>query len=123
MISLLGRFLRNVPEPSVTSIPGGIVSPPTPATHKVKKQTRDLIDELERMTLLNQAMWELIRDRLNLSDEDLERKVQEVDMRDGKRDGKMSVHPLRCPQCGRISNSRLKKCLYCGLEFKGDIFA
>ena len=29
---------------------------------------------------------------------------------------------LRCPKCGRVSNSRHRRCLYCGLEFQGDIF-
>lgn len=81
-----------------------------------------LRDEVERLALLNQALWELVQTRLKLTDADLEKKAQEVDLRDGMPDGKMSKHPLRCPKCGRVSNSKHKKCLYCGLEFQGDIF-
>lgn len=91
-------------------------------TNLIQSDVVCLRDEVERLSLLNQAMWELLRERLRLSDDDLEKKAQEVDMRDGKPDGKMSRHPLRCPQCGRVTNSRHKKCLYCGLEFQGDIF-
>jgi len=81
-----------------------------------------LRDEVERLALLNQALWELIKARLKLTDADLEKVAQQVDLRDGMADGKMSKHPLRCPKCGRVSNSRHKKCLYCGLLFEGDIF-
>lgn len=82
----------------------------------------ELQDQVERLAMLNQAMWELIGERLHMTDADLERKAQEVDLRDGKADGKMSSHPLRCPECGRVSNSRHKKCLYCGLLFEGSAF-
>ncbi len=82
----------------------------------------DIRDQVERLALLNQAMWELVRERLNLTDADLEKKAQEVDLRDGVQDGKMTTHPLRCPSCGRISNSRHRKCLYCGLLFEGSAF-
>ncbi len=81
-----------------------------------------LRDQVERALLFNQAMWELISEKLNLTDKDLEAKAQEVDLRDGKADGKMSDHPLRCPNCGRVSNSRHRKCLYCGLLFEGSLF-
>ncbi|HDP34325.1 MAG TPA: hypothetical protein ENN29_04355 [Candidatus Hydrogenedentes bacterium] len=82
----------------------------------------EMRDQVERLAMLTQAMWELVAERLHLTETDLEQKAQEVDLRDGKADGKMSSHPLRCPQCGRVSNSRHKKCLYCGLLFEGSVF-
>ena len=81
-----------------------------------------LREQVERALLFNQAMWELISEKLNITDHELEVKAQEVDLRDGKADGRMSDHPLRCPNCGRVSNSRHKKCLYCGLLFEGSVF-
>ncbi len=87
-----------------------------------KSEIELLREQVERIALLNQALWELVRERLQLSDADLERIAQEVDLRDGKQDGRLSEHPLQCPQCGRVSNSRHKKCLYCGLLFEGDAF-
>lgn len=91
-------------------------------TKILKTELSELHDQVERLSLLNQALWELLRDRLGLSDGDLEQKAQEVDLRDGVLDGKKTRHPLRCPHCGRISSSRHKKCLYCNLEFQSDIF-
>mgnify|MGYP006290246909 CR=1 FL=1 len=87
-----------------------------------RSEINALRDQVERTLLFNQAMWELVSEKLNLTDKDLETKAQEVDLRDGKADGKMSDHPLRCPNCGRVSNSRHKKCLYCGLLFEGSVF-
>ena len=92
------------------------------ATNLMKTEVSDLKDQVERLSLLNQALWELVRNQLKLTDADLEQKAQEVDLRDGIPDGKMTSHPLRCPTCGRVSNSKHRKCLYCGLEFQGDIF-
>lgn len=87
-----------------------------------KGELQELRDQVARLTLLSQAMWEIIRDRLQLSDADLEKIAQQVDLRDGVQDGRMSEHPLQCPRCKRVSNSRHKKCLYCGLLFEGDAF-
>lgn len=79
---------------------------------------RELEHHVARLSLLNQALWELIRDRLSLSDADLQAKANDVDTRDGAQDGAITHGPLQCPKCGRISNSRHGKCLYCGLEFE-----
>lgn len=88
-----------------------------------KSDLVELRDQVERLTLLNQALWELIRARLNVTDAELEQLAQEIDLRDGKQDGKLTSHPLKCPNCGRVSNSRHRKCLYCGLLFETDLFA
>ena len=79
--------------------------------------------QVDRLSLLNQALWELIRERANLTDADLERLAQEIDLRDGIEDGKMTATPVKCPNCSRTSNSKHAKCLYCGLEFQKDLFA
>ena len=94
----------------------------TQTTNLIQTDVAYLREEVERLSLLNQALWELLRERLKLTDADLEQRAQEVDLRDGIPDGKMRKHPLRCPKCGRVSNSRHRRCLYCGLEFQGDIF-
>ena len=82
------------------------------------KSVRELEFQVARLLLVNQAMWELLRDRLGITDADLERKMQEVDMRDGVQDGRITFGPVRCPACKRVSNSRYSKCLYCGQLFE-----
>lgn len=85
---------------------------------ELRHEVRDLHEQIAKMALMNQALWELLRERLQVTDDDLTAIAQEIDLRDGIPDGKMSDTALRCPQCGRISNSRHWKCLYCGLEFE-----
>jgi lipopolysaccharide biosynthesis regulator YciM len=84
---------------------------------------RDLQHHVARLSLLNQALWELVRDRLNLTDADLEKKAHDVDLRDGVEDGVITDVPLQCPRCGRVSNSRHWKCLYCGQDFERPAMA
>ena len=82
---------------------------------------RELEQEVMRLKLLNQALWEMVREKASLTYADFEAKVQEVDMRDGVADGKMSETPVRCPTCSRVSNSKHYKCLYCGQEFEKPV--
>ena len=83
----------------------------------VNEKVRALEQKLERATLLNQALWEILRDKAGLTDDDLVKKAQEIDLRDGVKDGKITAQAVRCPKCKRVVNSRHGKCLYCGLEF------
>jgi rRNA maturation endonuclease Nob1 len=63
-------------------------------------------------------MWELIRERTALSEEDLERKMLEVDMRDGRADGKIDLQILTCDACGQKTNSKRSVCVMCGAPVK-----
>jgi len=85
-------------------------------------EIRELRHQVERLSLLNQALWELVRDRLNLSDGDLEQLAHAIDMRDGVEDGKITATPVRCPSCERVNSSRHPKCIYCGQWFEKPIF-
>jgi lipopolysaccharide biosynthesis regulator YciM len=91
------------------------------ASAEAQREVRDLRYHLARLTLMNQAMWELIRERLKLTDEILNQKAQEVDLRDGVQDGIITHGPLRCPKCGRVSNAKHWRCLYCGQQFEKPI--
>ncbi len=81
---------------------------------KARHQMRDLTDRLDKLLLVNMAMWELLKDRTELTEEDLMTKVQQIDLRDGRADGKISKTVAKCPKCGRTMSPRHKKCLYCG---------
>jgi len=72
----------------------------------------------ERLYLVVQAMWELLKDKAGLTDADLDAKVQEIDMRDGRRDGQDSTQtaPLTCRQCGRTILSGQAQCSWCGAQ-------
>jgi len=85
-------------------------------------QIREIEHQVARLALLNQALWELLRDRLKLTDQDLERLASQIDLRDGQADGKITNQAVRCPKCGRVSNSKHHKCLYCGQLFEASLF-
>ena len=71
------------------------------------------------MALASQAMWELVSERAQLTDSDIRVKMEEIDLRDGSADGKMSGTLEACPTCGQKTNSVRKSCLYCGTEMPG----
>ena len=86
------------------------------------ESVKELRHQVERLSLLNQALWELIRGKAGLTDADLERMASEIDQRDGVADGKMGGGAVACPTCRRVSNAKHFKCLYCGELFEKPLF-
>jgi len=78
----------------------------------------DLQRHLDRLSLACQALWELLQECSDLTEEDLEKKMLEIDGRDGCVDGKIGVQQLDCPSCGRKTNSRRGSCVMCGAPIK-----
>ena len=79
-----------------------------------KMDLRFIKDRMDKLLLVSMALWELLKDRTELTEEDLMNKVQEIDLRDGQSDGKISKTVMKCPKCNRTMSPRHKKCLYCG---------
>ena len=79
---------------------------------------RQIYDRIDSLALTCQAMWELIRERTSLTDEDIEGRMQAIDLRDGKADGKMNTPVFECSDCGRNVSRRHFRCLYCGSDFE-----
>jgi ribosomal protein L32 len=67
-------------------------------------------------------MWELLRDNVGITDEQLVSKIREVDMRSGRLDGKAPEQPAECQSCSRTVNARHVVCLYCGAELSPHPF-
>lgn len=105
----------------------GSVEPPRryEATEKIDYQARTRLKEVEgrlnRVELICAALWELLSERLSISEAELQARMKDIDLRDGVQDEKITDVPLRCPTCGRVSSSRHWKCLYCGLEFERNV--
>jgi len=76
------------------------------------------VDELERrvnaLTLASTALWALLKERTDLTEEDLLARMRDLDLADGCEDSKITKQVLRCPACDRVMNPRHKQCLYCG---------
>ncbi len=84
-----------------------------PRAHQMELM-RALQRRMEHLTLACQAMWELIRENSNISEEMLAERIQEVDIRDGVVDGKMRAQVVDCPTCGRKTNIKRGFCVICG---------
>lgn len=81
-----------------------------------ERYIEQLENRLARTTLACQALWELLKTRLGLTEEELLAKMDEIDERDGVKDGKMSPTVCLCGACGRKVNSISPRCMYCGAE-------
>lgn len=89
-----------------------------------KSDIRELAARVDKLELINEALWRLIEENTTLTEEDLIEKITEIDLIDGRYDGKKdSAKSFReCPKCHRRVNKRHQKCFYCGETFLPDPF-
>src|SRR3954451_25360968 len=80
----------------------------------LEQKVRRLEERTERLTLAAMAMAEILREQGGISEEVIEAKIREIDLRDGQPDGKLSPRGKRCGQCGRVTSPTRATCLYCG---------
>lgn len=85
---------------------------------------REVSDQLDRTTLACEAMWSILRDKLGVTDAELRIRVNEIDLGDGKLDGKLRKDIVAvCGNCKRTVSKRFAKCIYCEGELHRDAFA
>jgi hypothetical protein len=84
------------------------------AAGRVGNDVVELQRIVESLALTCQAMWELVREQTSITDEMLLERMQEVDLRDGRRDGKLGSGTSTCPGCSRVNKARREVCVYCG---------
>ncbi len=85
-------------------------------------QIRRLENNLAKTLMINEALWEIIRDRLNLTEQELHDKLYEVDMRDGTLDGKNQRKAVKCQNCDHMVSARHSVCIYCGQVMDNSVF-
>ncbi len=90
---------------------------------EARRDVQSLAVELDRTQLACAAMWSILQEKLQISEEDLLAKMNEIDLSDGKLDGKVSKGAVACPKCNRTISRRLPKCIYCGQPIMHDPFA
>ena len=83
---------------------------------------RSLKANMERMMLICEALWELLRDKHGYTEQQLQSKIYEIDMRDGTLDGKNQRKAVECPDCGHMVSSRHPACIYCGRVIDTSVF-
>ncbi|MBT9568352.1 MAG: zinc ribbon domain-containing protein [Thiobacillus sp.] len=89
---------------------------------RLHKEVLRLEARMERLAIITQGLWELLREKADLTEKDIEAKIAEIDIRDGRKDGKILGKPTTCPKCERPTHTRLRSCPYCGTALdKGHI--
>jgi hypothetical protein len=91
-------------------------------TKSVERDIRVLEANLAKSMMINEALWELIRDRHGLTEKDLHDKLYEVDVRDGTLDGKNQRKAVECPKCSHRVSPRHPACIYCGQVIDESVF-
>ena len=86
----------------------------------LQRRVKRLEEQVERLTLSSMALAELLRDRLGVPQAEIEAKVHEIDLRDGRLDGKLSRPAPVCPGCQRANSPHRTACLYCGKPLPVD---
>jgi ribosomal protein S27AE len=74
----------------------------------------ELTRRLEKLTLICRAMWTLLQERTQVTERELAARMTEIDLLDGKADGRVSVPARKCTACGHLIAPHHDRCLYCG---------
>jgi hypothetical protein len=89
----------------------------------VRTQATFLQADVEKLLMITEAMWNILKEKHGYEDEDLLRMVQDIDLRDGQLDGKVAKQASPpCSNCGRILMGKHPVCLYCGTVAVRDVF-
>jgi hypothetical protein len=94
---------------------GGAANAARVAARDAKAETENLRGDVERLLLITEALWRIARERWDCTDEELVKRMQEIDLEDGKLDGRKGSSPARdCPHCQRKLIKHQPRCFYCG---------
>ena len=90
---------------------------------RARGAVQDLEERFDRLALVSEALWTLLRDRVGITEAELLDRVREVDLSDGVLDGKVRRPVVDCPSCHRAVSTRNMRCIYCSAELKRPPFA
>lgn len=79
----------------------------------VSSESDKLSDRLDRMALVIEAMWSLLEEN-GYSPDDLAARIEEMDVADGVRDGRVQKPPVRCRACEAMMSADSPACQICG---------
>lgn len=82
----------------------------------VKSALHELERRTDRLALTTMAIWQLMSEKMGVTEADLEDKIREIDLSDGKLDGRVRVETNTCASCNRRLSKRHTKCMYCGAD-------
>lgn len=90
-------------------------SNPTGSIAGTKSDVRELQAQVDKLEMIVEALWRQLKRHTELTDEDLIETISQIDLEDGKYDGKKETKSfIDCPGCQRRISKNHTKCFYCG---------
>jgi hypothetical protein len=102
--------------------PGDSVGGAMDASHAAAKareadrRADEVENRMDRLLLACAAMWSLLQEVTDLTEKDLQERMRELDLTDGRLDGKIVRTPVQCIVCHRPMSPRHVRCIWCGSE-------
>ena len=91
---------------------------------EAKSESELVRRDIERLLMITEALWQFMKKEHGYSDEDLVGVINQIDMRDGRLDGRVApTPPAPCPACGKINARNRSMCMYCGKPLPTTPFA
>lgn len=84
------------------------------ASEKVGDAIHQLEAKVDGLALTCQALFEILQSHGGITEQQLSQKMEEIDMRDGTKDGRITPTNKVCSKCGRRASPTRGNCLYCG---------
>jgi hypothetical protein len=89
-----------------------------------EQQIAGVSHDIERLLMITEALWILLKKERGYTDADLVRLVSEIDLRDGSLDGRVARKPPQsCSHCSRPLAKSRPLCIYCGEPVQPDPFS
>ena len=87
----------------------------------MEKFVKTFDDRFAKLSLISEATWLLLKEHTDLTEADLKNKITELDLMDGKLDGKHDHHatagPIeKRPECDAAISKKFNRCLFCGYK-------
>ncbi len=90
----------------------------------VEEQLERVKCDVERLLMITEALWTVLKKDHGYSDDVLKQLVADIDLRDGKLDGRVAGGPpIPCPYCGHMLPKQRPFCIYCGKPVQPEPFA
>ena len=85
------------------------------AAMNAEMSVQELTWKVNKLTLVNRALFELLEEKFGLTEAELMAKMTEIDLRDDHLHGHAPITtPISCEACGKTYSKRHNHCLYCG---------
>lgn len=91
-----------------------VISSSDATSAESRTDVEDLKARVARLAMICEALWEIVKEKNALPADLINLKVAELDVSDGRLNGRKSNAIVPCKQCNRVLQPGRQTCLYCG---------